>query len=246
MKITTTTIALIVAAAVALVGFVACSPSDLVKVTVPSPMVKELGLAGPTVPLSQLEQVQAAYTDHVAAKQEAKQAEAAAKAQVLTRAVAKSQRQWSAELARVQAQAAADLAAIQDEIDATSAEAAAAQVALANETKRTLATLDIGRKAAQEKADAIGNLLSGGLNLVAPALNTAVPGAGLALTAIAGAVGLFTRKPGDSAAIAAAEAKHAAELKAAADAAYDDGRRAAIAAVNTGAALAAKPLAGVS
>jgi hypothetical protein len=241
MKLNTTTIVLIVAGLGLVIGFTACSPSDLVKVTVPGPIVKELALASPTVPLSQLDQIQAAYADHVAAKQEAKQAEATIKAGVLTKAIAKSQRQWSAELERIKAAAAADLAAIQDEIDVTSAEAAAAQSQLANETKRTLATLDIGRKAAQEKADAIGSLLSGGLNLIAPALSTAVPGAGLDLTAIAGAVGLFTRKPGDAQALAALEAKHAAELKAAADAAWDQGHATAIATVQTGAAVSGKP-----
>jgi len=221
-------------------GFVACTPADLVKVQVPQPIVKELGLTPESsrVALSQLDQLQAAYQNKVDAQVEAKRAEATAKANVLTRSVAKSQRQWSAELARIQAAAVAELSAIQDEIDTTSTEAIAAQTLLANEARRTLATLEIGRKAAQEKADAIGSLLSGGLNLVAPALSTAVPGAGLALTALAGAIGLFTRKPGDAAVIASGEAKHAAELKAQTDAAYDAGKADALAAVHTGASVA--------
>lgn len=218
-----------------------CSqPEDMVKVDVPKAVQKETG-APAKVTLNQFKEVREDYEATVKAKAEAKAEEAAKIARGLAKLVKQVEGDTADEIAAVQRAAAAKLRSIEDDANADHERIAAAQRAIAAEFERVAPRLSKLQENAQQQADQLRSLINFGLNEIAPGVANMVPGVGLALPLVTGLAGLWMRKPGDGAKFAEQEAKHAKELKDAADRAYDEGRRVAVDAVVRGSLLKSVP-----
>ncbi len=226
---------------VATLALSGCSqPEDMVKVDVPKDVQKATG-APAKVTLNQFKEVREDYEATVKAKAEAKAEEAAKVARGLTKLTKQVENDVADEIAAVQRAAAAKLRSIEDDANADHERIAAAQRAIAAEFERVAPRLSKLQENAQQQADQLRSLINFGLNEIAPGVANMVPGVGFALPLITGLAGLWMRKPGDGAKFAEQEAKHAKELKAATDAAYDEGRRVAVDAVVRGSLLKLNP-----
>jgi len=203
------------------------SPEDFVKVPVPREMRAVTG-APPEVTLTAFKDVRDDYEAKVKEKVAEKAEAAATLARTLTKTTRATTMRYADQVASLERQATAELQAINDTADEESAILASAMRAIelaATSTRDRSAKLEAQ---AQAKADSIRSIMNFGLSELLPGVAAQFPGVGLAIPALTMLGGLFMTKPGQ-----------AAKSKAAEDAAYDAGRREAIAAMREGAAAKA-------
>ena len=194
-------------------------PEDMVKVDVPRDVQQRTG-APPTVTLTQFRDIKAEYEAKVQEEAEANAAKAAATARALTRSSRAVQGRYADQIAALQRQATAEIESLEGDAAEQQEQLEAASASLMrafDATRKRMQELDAG---AQAKADNLRSIVNFGLNEIAPTVAAQVPGAGIALPILTGLVGLWMKRPGDA-------AKHADQVKAAADAAYDEGMKAA-------------------
>lgn len=203
---------------------------DFVKADVPRDIQKKLAVPA-KVPLSQMQEVRDEYASAVAdeaAKAARQKAEAVAAIESKAKSVANT---YNAQIAALVAKQNAELQELEDAGKREAASAAAIADAADAAAKRTLSTLANSTQRAQAKADSINSLISGGLDIISPALASAFPGAGLAVTGLGLLGGLFLKKPGTDALVQKEK-----------EDSYSKGRRDAIAAVGAGVAATDTPV----
>jgi hypothetical protein len=173
-----------------------CQPRDMVQTEVPKQIRQELGLPE-RIPVSQAAEVREEYAEIMAAKAAALAEEKAAAVRAITAQARAVDKGYAAQMAAI---AASREAAMEEFGEAAAVEAAkAAAIAAQTEAniKAALTKFVKAEQRAEEKAAFLTNILSAGLETIAPVAASAVPGLGLALPLLAGIAGLWLKRPGE-------------------------------------------------